>query len=467
MTGTREGGFGIPAAYFNAPAGVGNQVYFQESYNMRPYISRRDLLKQAALAGAATLIGSSAKASRSPNDKLNIACIGVGGQGASDLGNVSSENIVAMCDVDAARAADSFNRFPNSKKYTDFRRMLDQQKDIEAVVVSIPDHCHAPAAVMAMKMGKHVYCQKPLANSVAECRSMTQVAAAHPKIVTQMGTQNHSHPSYCRVVELIQAGAIGPVREAHVITDRPIWPQGMPKPTDTPSVPATLSWDLWLGPARARPYHPSYLPFVWRGWWDFGTGALGDMACHLMDPTFWALNLGAPSAVEATCDALLPDSGPKWSVITYEFPIRGDQPAMKLVWYDGGKTPGPDVLGSITLKKDFNGTIYIGDKGKIYIEHGQMPELLPSAKFADYKGPAETLTRTPGHHKEWINAIKNGGVTGSRFSFAGPMTEALLLGNVALRVGKRIEWDAESMVAKDCPEADKYIRYEYRRGYRL
>jgi predicted dehydrogenase len=440
---------------------------------MNTDISRREFLGHAALAGGLAALGgvwseASAKPSQSPNEALAVASIGCGGMGASDLRSISGcagVRIVALCDVDAARAAEAFKQYPDIPHYQDFRMMLDKEgKRIDAVHVSTPDHVHAVAASMAMKMGKHVYCQKPLTHTVSEARSL-MLTARRMKVVTQMGTQGH--PTYTRLVEIIESGAIGPVREVHVMTDRPIWPQGMQRPTDTPPVPDTLAWDLWLGPARSRPYHPAYLPFVWRGWWDFGTGALGDMACHLMDGAFWALKLQYPTAVEAEGEPLLPDAAPKWSIIRYEFPARGDMPPVKLTWYDGGKMIPDDVLEGEKIDRGFNGSVFVGDRGKIFMGHGGEPKLLPENRFRDYEPPKPYLPRSPGHYQEWVTACKTGGQTASNFDYAAPMTESILLGNVAFRVGKRIEYDWKRMTCPNCREADRFIHHSYRRGWRL
>jgi predicted dehydrogenase len=290
---------------------------------------------------------------------------------------------------------------------------------------------------------------------------MLEVSRKH-KVVTQMGTQGH--PAYVRTVELIQSGVIGAVREVHVVTDRPIWPQGMTKRPAPAPVPATLRWDLWLGPAADREYSPAYLPFVWRGWWDFGTGALGDMACHLMDAAFWALKLQYPTSVDAVSDGILPDSAPTRSVITYEFPKRGDLPPVKMVWYDGGKKPSSEMLEGQKLE---NGSLFIGDKGKLIVEHMGAPRLLPESKFADFSMPRPTLPRVESHYTQWVDACRTGGVTGSNFEYACPLTESVLLGNVALRAGKKIEWDAKHLKAKNLPEADQFIQHHWRSGYSL
>lgn len=433
-------------------------------------LSRRDLLKNAALIGGLAALGGvwtdrPARASRSPNEKLNIACIGVGGMGAADLNAVRSENIVALCDVDERSAAESFKKYPDVPKYADFRQMLEKEgKRIDAVTVSTPDHVHAVASVMAMKMGKHVYCQKPLTRTPSEARILMEVARKQ-KVVTQMGTQGH--PAYTRLVEYVQAGVIGKITEVHVMTDRPIWPQGMDRPTDTPSVPAGLNWELWQGPIKPRPYHPAYLPFVWRGWWDYGTGALGDMACHLMDGAFWALNLSYPTTVEAEGEPRHPDSAPKWSIVRYEFPRRGDMPPVNLTWYDGGKMIPEELLEGQKIGKDFNGSLFIGEKGKMLVYHGSDPILLPQKDFEGFQPPAPTLPRSPGHYIEWINACKGQGKTASNFDYACPMTESILLGNVAFRLGKKITYDSRRMKAVGMPEADEYIQHRYQKGWSL
>mgnify|MGYP001568324802 CR=1 FL=1 len=305
-----------------------------------PSLNRRRFLQHSiAATGALAFPFVASRNVLGANERLNIAGIGVGGKGASDVSNVDQENLVALCDVDDANAAGSFKKYPAAKRYKDYRVMLEKEgKGIDAVTVSTPDHTHAPAAIAAMKMGKHVYCQKPLTHTVYEAREMARVAREH-KVATQMGNQGHSNPETRRLVELIQGGVLGKVREAHIWTDRPIWPQGTDRPAETPDVPATLDWDLWLGVAPWRPYHKAYVPFAWRGFWDFGTGALGDMACHNMDIAFFALGLRDPLSVEAQSSGVNNETAPKWSIIHYEFPAHADQPAVKMVWYDGGKKP--------------------------------------------------------------------------------------------------------------------------------
>ncbi|MBY0526448.1 MAG: Gfo/Idh/MocA family oxidoreductase [Gemmataceae bacterium] len=441
--------------------------------------NRRQFLKQSALAGVGFWAagGVSAAEPKGANEKLNIALIGCGGQGGSNLGGVSSENIVALCDVDEKRAAAAFTKYPNVKKYADFRKMLEDQKDIDAVVVSTPDHMHAPASVMAMKLGKHVYCEKPLTWSVHEARVMRETAAKM-KVATQMGNMGTAGSGFRQNVEVIQSGALGAVKEVHVWSNRPIWPQGMnDRPKDTPAVPDTLNWDLWLGVASDRQYHPSYLPFAWRGWWDFGTGALGDMACHTANLPFMALKLGYPTAIEAETSGISLESPPKWSVIRFDFPARGELPPVKFTWYDGGKKPEDGVLKPVLDllgverddKKIGSGCLIVGDKGSLFTsnDYGQDRKLLPEEKFKDYKPPEPTLVRSPGHHKEWIQACKGGKAAMSNFDYAAFLTETILLGNIAMRVGKKIEWDGPNMKSTNVPEAEKFVKREYRKGWSL
>lgn len=356
--------------------------------------------------------------------------------------------------------------------------MLEKQKDIDAVVIATPDHTHAVIAMMAMKMGKHVYCQKPLTRTVYEARMLTEAARKY-KVATQMGNQGHSGEGLRLVCEWIWDGAIGPVREVHAWTDRPIWPQGIPRPEDTPPVPATLDWDLWLGPAPKRTYHPAYHPFRWRGWWDFGTGALGDMACHIVDPIFSALKLKYPSSIEASCstsdeswDKDKFESFPVASIVHYNFPACEDMPAVKLHWYDGGLKPQrPEELeGS---RKLGGSVIFVGDKGKMISgEYGGSPRIIPEEKMREYKRPPKTLERIPGgsdgHEGDWVRACKTGKPACSNFNYSGPMSEAVVLGNLAIRLpDQKLDWDGEKMEITNLPEANKYINEPYRDGWNL
>jgi len=417
-----------------------------------------------------------------PSEKLHLAGIGIGGQGASDLNEMSGENIVALCDVDTDYAAHTLNKYPKAKRYKDYREMLDKEKSIDAVVVAVPDHNHAIVSVTAMRHGKHVYCEKPLTRTVREARTVAQVAR-ETKVVTQMGNQGMAFEGNRLLKEWVWGGVIGPVREAHVWSDRPThrgkmplwWAQGIERPTDTPPVPSTLDWDLWLGPAPWRPYHPAYVPFRWRGWWDFGSGGLGDMGIHNLAPVFSTLKLGAPSSVSATSTPVFKETVPVASIVHYEFPARGDMPPVKLHWYDGGLLPErPDELEADRPLDAEDGIILVGDKGKILVRGwgGESPRLIPESKHRDFKFPAKTLPRSVGHYKEVIAACKTGTPTESNFGFSGPLTEAVLLGSVAIRLsnelsGERLRWDSTQLRIPNSPEAEALLHYTYRPGWSL
>ena len=409
-----------------------------------------------------------------PSEKLNIGCIGIGGQGGGDIKDLDSTglvNIVALCDVDLDHAAGTIKAYPGAKLHRDYRKLLDQQKDIDAVLVATPDHVHAPASILAMHAGRHVYVEKPLAHSIGEARRMAEVAKATGR-VTQMGNQGHASEGLRLMREWIQAGSIGKVTEVHVWSDRPghFWDtQGKPRPADTPPVPKNLDWDLWLGPSQARPYHPDYCPRKWRGWWMFGNGALGDMAVHNADPAFYALDLGPPDWVDAETAPNNGESFPAWNIITYHFPARGDQPPVTMKWYDGGKMP-PKPPGMEEDKKlGDNGIYFVGDKGAM-IAGGWAgtPRLVPESRMKDFVIPARVIPRcTVGHRREWIEACKAGKPEDAKsgFHYSAPFTETLLIGLLAVRFGKRIEWDSASLKAKNMPEADAFIHKVYRQGY--
>lgn len=440
---------------------------------MSPPISRRDMLRTSALAaGVWTVSGTLTRSQeRSPNEKLNIAAIGVGGRGASDVNGVAGENIVALCDVDDARAGSTFQKFPKAKQYKDFRLMLDEiHGQIDAVVVGSPDHTHAVAGIMAMQLGKHCYCEKPLTHSVYEARRMAEVAREE-KLVTQMGTQIHAGGNYRRVVELVQSGAIGQVQDVHVWLGAklsgPPTPTDMSQPdapTDRPPVPPSLDWDLWLGPAAFRPYNPAYAPFSWRYWWNFANGQLGDFFCHYCDLAFWALDLRHPLTVEAQ-GPVHPESAARWTIAKQEYPARGDLPPVTLNWYNGGpypalikETKGIPPWGSAVL--------FIGSKGMLIANYGQH-KLLPEPQYADFQRPEPFIPDSIGHHREWVQACKTGDSTTCNFDYSGALTEAALLCNVALRTGKKLNWDAKNLKAIGCPEADAFIQREYRQGWRI
>lgn len=407
------------------------------------------------------------------NERVNVAGIGVGGKGASDVGGAYNEgcNIVALCDVDERRARETINKFPKAKRYKDFRRMLEKEKGIDAVTVSTPDHTHAVAAVTAMKLGKHCYCQKPLTHSIYEARVMADVAK-EMNVVTQMGNQAHAGEPIRRAVELVRGGIIGKVREAHIWTNRPIWPQGQQRPQETPQVPDGLDWDLWLGPAPYRPYHPAYVPFKWRGWWDFGTGALGDMACHIMDMAYWSLDLEYPDTVSAVSEGATHESPPLWSTITYQFPKKNGRPPVKLVWYDGEKNgeqnyPPAEVVDGEDIGS--YGTVLVGEKGKMYFNRVNTNWLIKAnGVMAETAMIPKTIPRTRNEDYEWVAAIRGNGPTPlSNFSRSGPFTEVVLLGNLAVRAGKTIQWDGKNLTATNAPEVDPFIRREYRKGWHL
>jgi predicted dehydrogenase len=449
---------------------------------MRDKTNRRDFLKQTGLAGLGFWAagGIALADSKSPNEKINIACVGVGGKGSSDTDQAAQfGNIVALCDIDDNQLNAKAKRFPNAKKYNDFRKMLEEMdKQIDAVTVSTPDHTHAPASVMAMKMKKHVYCQKPLTHDVYEARMMKEIANKN-KVATQMGNQGTAENGLRRAVEIIQAGGIGAVSEAHVWTNRPIWPQApkvTARPKETPPVPEHVHWDLFLGPAPERPYSPAYHPFAWRGWWDFGTGALGDMACHTANMPFMALKLQYPTSISAESGKINNETYPEWATVTWEFPARGDMPPVKMFWYEGHKDgvlnlPAPELLKG--NKAPGSGALLVGTKGTLYSpdDYGAAFMLLPKENFQGYKGPSETLPRNnqgdSGMKREWVAAIKGGPPAMSNFDYASLLAETVLLGNVAIRLGKKLEWDGPGLKVTNCPEAAQYIRREYRKGWEI
>ena len=438
-------------------------------------ISRREFIGKTAAAAAFTIVPRyvlGGNGYTAPSDKLNMACIGVGGMGYNDTIGVNSENIYALCDVDDERAAKAYNKFPKAKYFKDFRVLLDQEKEIDAVTISTPDHVHAVAAMMAMKMGKHVYVQKPLSHTVQEARKLSETARAM-KVATQMGNQGHAGEGARLINEWIWSGAIGDVYEAHVWTNRPIWPQGIDRPKENPVVPATLDWDLWQGPATKRPYHPAYLPFSWRGWLDYGTGAIGDMGAHLMDQPFWALKLGDPISVQASSSPVNDETYPKSSMVTYQFPARKSMVPVKLIWYDGGlRPPRPEELeDGERMGDNGGGVLFVGTKGKLSCgTYGSDPVLLPKAKMKDFNPPTKTIPRSPGIREEWIAACKTGLPTTSNFDYAGKLTETMLLGCIAIRIADKyttLQWDGSNMRFTNLDMANQYIDKKYRKGWSL
>ncbi|MCA9263908.1 MAG: Gfo/Idh/MocA family oxidoreductase [Planctomycetales bacterium] len=436
---------------------------------------RRKFLRNSAVIAGGLAFAPLVHAESPPaprRGRLNVAFVGPGGRGADNLKAMSSENVVALCDVDEVRAKDAYAAYPQAHRYRDFREMLDKEKSLDAVVVSTPDHTHAAAAIAAMKRGLHVYCEKPLAHSIDEVRTMRRVAA-EMGVVTQMGTQGHAMEGTRRAVEVIRSGLLGEVRELHVWTDRPNgwWPQGEDRPPETPPVPATLDWDLWLGPAPQRPYHPTLVPFSWRGRWDFGTGAIGDMGVHNLDTAYWALELGFPTAAEVVDSApKTEDCPPLWSIIALQFPENGSRPPVKLTFYDGKRLPPKSLFHGEPIPD--NGSLVVGSRATLMTRtwHGGLSEsdmflLIPREEFADLVPPPISLPRTPDHHREFILACKGGPRTESHFGYASQLTESLLVGSLALRMGQRITWDAKNMRATGCPDADQFIRPSFRRGW--
>lgn len=467
-------------------------------------ISRRTFMgATASTAFAISVVPGKVLGAAAPSGKLNIAVIGVGGRGEADLKGVDSETIVALCDIDQERAESSIRKYSGAKVYGDFRVMFDEMaNDIDAVVVATPDHTHYVAAMAAMERGKHVYCEKPLAHSVYEVRKLTEAARKY-QVATQMGNQGHSSEHIRLCCEWIWDGAIGDVREVHAWSNRPqggyAFPSSLPRPMDIPKVPDTLDWKLWLGPVAKRPYHPIYAPIFWRGWLDFGTGALGDMGCHILDPAFWALKLGNPVSIQAdtsynpgiefwdgvldgskgwkseisdTIAAMKEETYPAASRVSYEFPARGEMPPVKLTWWDGGIFPPPHK----DMPKGFNGNgaILIGDKG--VIRHGSHgaggARIIPEEKMQAYMKSgvaAKTLKRVSSHHQDWIDACKGGAAASSHFDYGGPLTEMVLLGVIAMRhSGTKLLWDDEKMeFTNKETAANELVKPEYHNGWTL
>ncbi len=440
--------------------------------------NRRRFLKQSAVAGGLLVTGVHGRSSvlarsNSPNEKLNIAAIGTGNRAAADIAGCASQNIVALVDVDSNFLDTAAQTHKNARKYRDFRVMLEKEADkIDAVIVGTPDHTHAPAAAMALRLGKHVYCEKPLTHTVQEARTLAELAAER-KLVTQMGTQIHAGDNYRRVVELIQSGTIGAVREVHV------WvgvDYAGGRLTQKPK-PAHVDWDLWLGPAPQRPYceatingqHQTVHPFHWRWFWNYGSGGLGDFGCHYMDLPYWALKLKYPSRIEAAGPSLDPVATTAGIVVRYEYPARGDMPPVTMSWYDGGKQP--DILRSLKDAggKPLNwgsGQLFVGENGMVISDYGRHL-LLPNDQAADLKRPDPFIPKSIGHHNEWIEAIKTGGTTTCNFDYSGALTEAVLLGTVSYRSGQPLIWDANNLKVTNSQAAQQLIHKEYRKGWVL
>lgn len=455
-------------------------------------IPRRHFLKTTGLGAGSLILGAPAIVrGQNLNSRINVACIGVGGKGDSDVRETAAAggNIVALCDVDARFLNKKAASHPEAKKYIDFRKMLaEMDKEIDAVTISTPDHLHGIAASMAMNMGKHVFCQKPLTQTVFEARELCRIAK-EKKLATQMGNQGSAGDGLRRAVEVIQSGVIGKPLELHVWSNRPIWPQGLERPKGEHPVPKELDWNLWLGPAQMRPYlQKVYHPFNWRGWNDFGTGALGDMACHTVNMPFRALKLGYPSLIECEmASRIYPETYPLTSRIRFEFPERDGLPPLKFWWYDGAPSkdnspmrPYPDIVKDVVNlrgKLPESGCLIIGEKGKLFSpdDYGSMfflqlegeEKFVQGAKHEAVKGVEQTIPRSPGHYKEWIEMIQTGKPAYSNFEIAGYLTEIILLGCIALRVGEgvKMEWDGPNMRSPNCPDAARFVKREARTGW--
>jgi len=442
---------------------------------MTRHTTRRAFIQSAA-AGIAlpTFVSSSVFGA---NDRLNIAAVGVGGKGRGDIESTSrGQNVVAICDVDDRTLGEAEKKYPGAKTYNDWRRLLEQ-KDIDAVTVSTPDHMHAPIAISAMQLGKHVYVQKPLAHTIHEARQMRLLAKQYG-VVSQMGNQGHSSSGYRTLVQLIQAGSIGKVQEAHAWSNRPIWPQGIDRPATSDPVPSYLHWDLWLGVAKERPFvgggqgskrdRGVYHPFNWRGWLDFGVGALGDMGCHIIDPVVWSCELGAPTKVWSDGPAPNRETFPNWGIIHYQFAgtkqTAGE--SFEMTWYDGGKKPAEELapLPDGESLPD-NGSLFIGERGVLLCPHGGSPRLLPTNQYADYKIEA---VEERDHYMQWTNACKGADKTTSHFDYAGPLTETVLLGTIAIRFPEQaVEWDSKKLQVTNIAAANEFVRKSYRDGWQV
>lgn len=445
-------------------------------------MDRRTVVTGLAAAGALAAmprplhaLADQEPAPQQGRDKLRIACIGVGGMGHSDVRGVAGEQLVAFADVDWRQAERTFREQPNVKRYKDFREMLEKERNnIDAVTVSTPDHTHAVAAMMALKMGKHVYCQKPLARTIGEVRALQAEAARRPRQATQMGNQGHAAEGIRLVREWVEAGLIGEVERIDFWTNRPIWPQARNRPTDAHNVPPTLDWDLWLGPVAERPYHPSYAPFNWRGWWDFGTGAMGDMACHIMDAAYWVLGLKYPNRITPETTTLFTETAPAAERITYEFPAIGNRRAVTLVWRDGSFNPPKPAGWPEGLNWPYDATggqLWVGSKGMIVAgTYAENPRLVDDAANEQLKANPvpQKFPRTAGVYQEWIAACKNGTQPGSDFAgYAAPMTEMILIGCLAARMGQTLEMNPNTGAITNLTPPSEWVMPTYRSGWSL
>lgn len=461
--------------------------------------SRRKFLKKAALTGAALTIVPrhvlGGKGYTAPSDKVNLAFAAAGGKAGSAIAAMNSQNIVALCDVDDHQAAAAYNQYPKAKRYRDYRKMLEQ-KDIDAVVVSTPDHTHYDIGMAAMELDKHLYIEKPLAHNIAEVRGLTEMAKRKPYLITQMGNQGASGEGIRRTQEIVESGAIGDVHTVYAWTNRPLWPQGGPVPSEQQEVPDHIDWNLWLGPAPEHAYNQAFHPFAWRGYWEFGTGALGDMGCHILDTPFYILDLGYPTAAEASVGQVYsqnwspdyhPGSCPPSSKIHIQFPARGNQPPVSLIWTDGGILPRrPEgLLAEEHLGNWDGGIILEGTEGTLMADtYGQNPRLIPTTLMEDLSVPKSLPRVETNHEMDWIQGIKDGYQPSSHLRKAGPLTETVLMGNLAIRAynqrypkpggtsgdyripGRtKLLWDGENMTITNVPEVNEFVSRAVRRSY--
>ena len=455
-----------------------------------PTLSRREFMPRAAAALTGIMLlprhvlgGAGYTA---PSEKLNIAGVGVGGMGGEYLKHLESENIVALCDVDSEKAAKTFQRYPDAKTYRDFRELLDKEKGIDAVVIGTPDHTHAVVAMAAIQLRKHVYCAKPMTRTIHEARKLV-AAAREAKVATQMSVQSCASEEACATAEWVRAGAVGEVREVHVWTDRPVWPQGLVRPDETPPVPSTLDWELWLGPAPERPYHPVYHPFRWRGWHDFGTGSLGDMGCHTLHVIVQALRLERPTRVQACSNftmlpayaddadvawmyskkAKFPETYPMASIVTWDFPARGKLPPVRLHWYDGGLRPPQPEGWPGTEEYPPDGILFYGHKGVLFSKFSGGPTIVAGRNAKHFAPPRKTLPRTSGHYLEFIAAAKGGKPANCNFDFGGLLTEVALLGTIAQRTREPLDWGAAEGRFTNNESANELVEQPYRSGWSI
>jgi len=423
-------------------------------------VSRRGFLKTGSVLAAGVYLGTSVEArADAPSEKLNLACIGVGGRGSANVGGVGGENLVAFADVDDNRAAGSYKKHPKAEQFRDYRKLLDKHgSKLDGIVISTPDHMHFHPGYAAMELGLHVYLEKPLAHNVWETRTLTDMARKK-KLATQLGAQRHAMPNMHRVVEIVKSGAIGNVKEVYCWVGGS---RGMPKlPEDTPAVPANLDYELWLGPAPERPYHPSFCPYGWRFWWDYGTGETGNWGCHILDIPFWALDLKYPTRVDASGPEVDEERTPNAMQTTFDFPARGKLSAVKLHWHHGT----PPALKEMGMNLKGANTVFIGDKATLICGFGSYH--FHSDEFAaEFKPPAKSIEDSPGFHREWLNACRGGAAATCDFDYSGPLAETVLLGNVAYRTGG-FDWDAKNLKTVGNEAAQKLIQESYRPGWEI